>query len=112
MTRRIERVEKNVQRILGEIIQEELRPPGMVSVMDVTCDTRLTTARVAVSVYASDSEPRATIEYLERRIAFIRRELSARAQMRRTPKIEFVLDTSLQDGQSMIDLISDVSSSR
>lgn len=107
MTRRIERVEKNIQRIIGQIIDEELQTPGMVSVMAVTCDAGLTTARVAVSVYAPKADTRETIEYLEHRTAFIRRELTARANMRRTPKIVFIVDSSLEDGQSMIELISD-----
>ncbi len=107
MTRRIERVENNIQRIIGQIIDEELQTPGMVSVMAVTCDRGLTTARVAISVYAPKGEPREAIEYLENRTAFIRRELTARANMRRTPKIVFTVDNSLEDGQSMIELISD-----
>ena len=110
--RRIERVENNVQRIVGKIIDEELQPPGMVSVMSVTCDTGLTTAVVAVSVYTNNADASLTIEYLQQRTAFIQRELSARADMRRTPKITFVLDTSLEDGQSMIDYISTISPRR
>lgn len=112
MTRRIERVEKNIQRIVGTIIDEELQPPGMVSVMSVTCDSDLTNARIAVSVYSTRSETNLVIEYLEQRTAFIQRELSARANMRRTPKITFVLDTSLEDGQTMIDYISNLSARR
>ncbi len=112
MTRRIERVENNIQRIVGKIIDEELQPPGMVSVMSVTCDTGLTTAMVAVSVYTNNAGASLTIEYLQQRTAFIQRELSARADMRRTPKITFILDTSLEDGQSMIDYISNISPRR
>ena len=107
MPRRIERVETNIQRVVGQIIDQELDPPGMVSVMSVTCDSGLANARVAVSVFGSDSDPTTTIEYLRDRRAFVRRELSNRANMRRTPKLSFVLDTSLQDGQTMIELISD-----
>ncbi len=112
MARRIERVENNIQRIVAKIIDQELQPPGMVSVMSVTCDNGLTTARIAVSVYSKNSDANFTIEYLQQRSAFIQRELSARADMRRTPKVEFVLDTSLEDGQSMIDYISDLSDRR
>jgi ribosome-binding factor A len=109
MTRRIERVEKNLQKIIAQVIDEELQPPEMVSVMNVTCDLGLTAARVAVSVYTKNQEFAPTIEYLEQRKRFIRREVSARAKMRRTPQITFVLDTSLEDGQSMLDMISGLS---
>ncbi len=112
MSRRIERVETNIQRIVGKIIDEELQPPGLVSVMAVSCDNRLTAAQIAVSVLSSNSDPQPTIDYLKQRTAFVQRTLSARANMRRTPKITFVLDTSLEDGQSMIDYISSVTSNR
>lgn len=112
MSRRIERVETNLLRIISQIIDEELQPPEMVSVMDVTCDSGLTSARVAVSVYTKNRDPEPTLEYLKQRTRFIRRELSSRAKMRRTPEIEFVLDTSLEDGQSMLDMISSISPPR
>ena len=110
MSRRIERVDKNLQRLIGQIIDEELQPPGLVSVMAVSCDLDLTTALVAVSVYAPSEDPRPTLEYLHQRNGFIRRELASRSSMRRTPKLRFVLDSSLEDGQAMIDRISELSS--
>ena len=110
MSRRIERVDKNLQRLIGQIIDEELQPPGLVSVMAVSCDSDLTTALVAVSVYAPSEDAGPTLEYLRQRIGFIRRELASRSSMRRTPKLRFVLDSSLEDGQAMIDRISELSS--
>lgn len=112
MTRRIERVEKNLQRIVGQIIDEELQPPDLVSVMAVSCDADLTSANVSVSIFATASNAEPTLRYLQQRSNFVRRELAARAKMRRTPRIQFVLDTSLEDGQAMIDLISDTSPGR
>lgn len=112
MSRRIQRVETNLLRVISQIIDEELQPPEMVSVMGVTCDSGLTSARVAVSVYTNNQDAAPTVEYLKQRARFIRRELSSRAKMRRTPEIEFVLDTSLEDGQSMLDMISSISPPR
>lgn len=112
MARRIERVEKNLQRIIGQIIDEELNPSGLVSVMDVTCDSGLTQARVAVSVYTKTGDAEPTVDYLAECVGFIRHELSVRAKMRRTPEITFILDTSLEDGQSMIDYIADLTNRR
>lgn len=112
MARRVQRVEKNLQRIIGQIIDEELNPPGLVSVMDVTCDSGLTQARVAVSVYTKTGDVESAADYLGAHVGFIRHELSIRADMRRTPKITFILDTSLEDGQSMIDYIAGLTDSR
>ena len=112
MNRRTERIEKNLQRIIAQIIDEELQPPGLVSVMRVSCDSGLTAAYVAVSIFSPGEDAATTIEYLAQRASFIRRELAARAKMRRTPEIRFILDTSLEDGQAMIDLIAKLPPSR
>ncbi len=112
MNRRIERIEKNLQRIIAQIIDEELQPPSLVSVMRVSCDSGLTKAHVAISIYSPGGNSATTIEYLDQRTSFIRRELAARGKMRRTPEINFLLDTSLEDGQAMIDLMSKLSSQR
>ncbi|MXZ02985.1 MAG: 30S ribosome-binding factor RbfA [Chloroflexi bacterium] len=112
MARRIQRVEKNLQRIIGQIIDEELNPPGLISVMDVTCDSGLTQACVAVSVYTKTGKVEPAVDYLRERVGFIRHELSVRAKMRRTPKIAFILDSSLEDGQNMIDYIANLTDSR
>ena len=109
MSRRIERVDKHLQRTIGQIIDEELQPPGLVSVMSVSCDSALTTAQIGVSVYSPNDDTGPTMDYLRQRIGFIRRELAGRAAMRRTPKLRFVLDSSLEDGQAMIDRISELS---
>ena len=109
MSRRIERVEKHLQRIIGQIIDEELQPPGLVSVMGVSCDSALTTAQIGISVYSPNDDAEPTMDYLRQRTGFIRRELAERVSMRRTPKLLFVLDSSLQDGQAMIDRISELS---
>ena len=112
MSRRIERVDKHLQRTIGQIIDEEMRPPGLVSVMKVSCDSALTTAQIGVSVYSPNGDAEPTMEYLRQRIGFVRRELAERTSMRRTPKLRFVLDSSLEDGQAMIDRISELSGRR
>lgn len=112
MARRIERVEKNLQRIIGQIIDEELDPPGLVSVMRVTCDAGLSQARVAVSVYTRTGDVDSAVNYLVEQVRFIRHELSIRAKMRRTPKITFILDNSLEDGQSMMNYIDNLTDNR
>ena len=112
MARRSERVAKNLQRIIAQIIDEELEPPALISVMNVTCDSGLTQARVAVSIYSKSGDTESMIEYLRDHVGLIRRELSVRAKMRRTPKILFTLDSSLENGQNMISYISNLSDRR
>lgn len=112
MTRRIERVSKNLQRLLGSIIDEEIDLPHMVSITRVTCDSGLTKAHVHVSIYAEHSDRRDALDALRDNAWLIRKELSAKSYMRRTPEILFVEDESLQEGQEMLDLIDRLSKSR
>ncbi len=112
MTRRMERAARNLQRYIARIVDEELNLPAMSSVTRVTCDSGLTKARVFVSIYGDDAKCRETLEELVEKSWIVRRELSRRAQMKRTPELIFVSDTSLQDGQEMIDLIDRLSLSR
>ncbi len=111
MTIRTERVARNLQRHIAQIVDEELALPAMSSITRVTCDSGLTKAHVFVSVYGDDAQCRETLEELVEKSWIIRRELSRRAQMKRTPELLFVSDTSLQDGQEMIDLIDRLSQS-
>ena len=112
MTRRIERVSKNLQRLLGKIIDDEIDLPHMVSVTRVTCDSGLTKAHVHVSIYAEPSDRRDALDALRDNAWLVRKELSAKSHMRRTPELIFVEDESLQEGQEMLDLIDRLSKSR
>ena len=46
------------------------------------------------------------MDYLLEHTNVIRREISARAELRRTPEIHFYRDDSLAAGQSMLELLS------
>ncbi len=96
----------NLQRIVGQIIDEVLETPALVSVMRVSCDRRLTHANVGISVYGDDADVDQTMDYLLEHTNVIRREISARAELRRTPEIHFYRDDSLAAGQSMLELLS------
>lgn len=109
--RRVRQISSQIQRYVASIISEELMPPTLVSVIKVRCDSSFVTAFVDVSVYGDDDVVASTMEYLEDNAWVVRRELSRRTEMKRTPKIVFVRDTTAKDGQEMIDLIDSLSGS-
>ena len=110
--RRVQRVSKQIQRYVATIIDEELSLPAMVSVIDVRCDSSFTKAHVSVSTYGEPEAESEVMAELEDNAWFIRKELSRRTKMKRTPELIFVSDTSPRDGQAMIDLIDGQSSTR
>lgn len=107
--RRVRQMSSQIQRYVASIIAEELSPPTLVSVISARCDSSFVTAFVNVSVYGDNDLVASTMEYLDANTWVVRRELSRRTEMKRTPKIVFVRDTSAKDGQEMIDLIDSLS---
>lgn len=103
--RRMRRVSMQIQRYVASIIDEELAFPNLVSVVAVNCDSSFTKAFVHVGIYGDQATEEYTLEQLREQAWFVRRELSRRTKMRRTPEIVFIADTSARDGQATIDMI-------
>lgn len=97
MSKRTQQVGDEIQRILGEVIQYELKDPrvGFATVVGVDVSTDLQHAKVRISVL--DEEQRAeTFEALERARGFMRRRLAQELRhLRSVPEIHLLLDTSL-----------------
>jgi ribosome-binding factor A len=97
MSRRTEQVAEEIQRILSEVIQYELKDPrvGFATVVgvDVTADLQL--ARVRISVM-DETERQETMAVLERAKGFLRRRVAQELRhMRNVPELRLTLDTSL-----------------
>lgn len=97
MSKRTQQVGDEIQRILGEVIQYELKDPrvGFATVVGVDVSADLQHAKVRISVL--DEEQRAeTFEALERARGFMRRRLAQELRhLRSVPEIHLLLDTSL-----------------
>ena len=97
MSKRTEQVSDEIQRILSEVIQYELKDPrvGFATVVGVDMSADLQHATVRVSVL--DETQRAdTIEALERAKGFMRRRVAQELRhLRSVPELHVKLDTSL-----------------
>ena len=97
MSKRTEQVSDEIQRILSEVIQYELKDPrvGFATVVGVDMSADLQHATVRVSVM--DETQRAdTIEGLERAKGFMRRRVAQELRhLRSVPELHIKLDTSL-----------------
>ena len=97
MSKRTQQVGDEIQRILGEVIQYELKDPrvGFATVVGVDVSADLQHAKVRISVL--DEEHRAeTFEAIERARGFMRRRLAQELRhLRSVPEIHLQLDTSL-----------------
>ncbi|MGH9359290.1 MAG: 30S ribosome-binding factor RbfA [Terriglobia bacterium] len=97
------RNERLADQIRGEIaamIATELGDPriGFATVTRVELSADLQHARVRVSVLGDDSAQQGTLAGLSSAAGYIRREISRRLRLRRTPQIMFILDHGPEEG--------------
>ncbi len=105
---RPERVGHLMRREIADIVANELRDPrlsAMVSVTDVEVTADLSFARVFVSVLADEHGTARSLEGLARAAGFIRRALAPRLGLREVPDLRFLLDTSLERGARVEELL-------
>lgn len=97
MKKRTQQIGDEIQRILGEVIQYELKDPrvGFATVLGVEVTADLQHARVRISVM--DEEQRAeTLAALEHAKGFLRRRVAQELRhLRQVPELHLALDTSL-----------------
>ena len=97
---RMERIKEEVRRELSAILRE-LKDPRihtMTSVVAVDVTKDLKYAKAHISVMGSEQEKQDTIAALKSAAGFIRRGISSRLDLRITPEFTFVLDTSIDYG--------------
>ncbi len=101
-----------VQRELSEIIRTQVKDPRlkgvMVTVVGAEVSPDLKYCKAYISVLGSPESRREVMEGLKSAMGFIRRELAMRVNLRNTPELIFVPDTSIEYGVNMTRLIDDV----
>ena len=104
---RLDRIKEEVLRELAAVIRtlKDPRIPAMTSVVAVDVTKDLKYAKAHVSVMGSEEEKKAAITDLKSASGYIRREISARLNLRITPDFTFVLDRSVDYGMHINDLI-------
>lgn len=105
------RINTEVQRVLGSIIQGGIKDPRVApwtSVVAVEVAPDLKTSKAYISVLGDEKAQADTIAGLQSAEGYIRRELARTLNMRNTPEIKFVLDQSIEYGVNMSKKIDEV----
>jgi ribosome-binding factor A len=108
MSVRPERVAERIKREVAEVLENDLRDPrltGMVSVTDVEVSGDLSFAKVFVSVLETGAARDQAMKALASASGFVRRKLAPRLGLREVPEIRFMLDTSIEQGARVEDLL-------
>ena len=95
---RLERVQEEVRREIGAILQQRASDPRLawVSVTRVEVSGDLTHAKVFISSLGDDDARAAALKALQKAGPFIRSELSRRIELRRIPELSFREDRGIE----------------
>jgi ribosome-binding factor A len=104
------RVNEAIREVLGEAVGK-LKDSriGFVTITGVETTADLAQARVFVSVLGSERRRAKTLEGLEAAHGFLQSQLSSQLRLKRTPRLVFEYDPTVERGIRMSRLIDDVS---
>ena len=105
------RINEAVKEELSRIIRMELKDPRiamMTSVTHVFVAPDLKTCKAGISVLGDEQAMEDTMEGLKSALGFIRRSLAKNLNLRNTPEIIFIADSSIEYGVTMSGRIDEV----
>ena len=105
---RSDRVSDAIQRILGQVITQEIRDPriGLVNINAVTVTRDMAYAKIYVTfVGADEAESVAAASVLNKASGFLRGFIAKELVMRSVPKLQFIYDKTAIRGQEISFLI-------
>jgi ribosome-binding factor A len=101
------RVNEAVREVLSARLAEGLKDPriGFVTVTAVDTSPDLRQARVYVSVLGSAEQRGTTLEGLQASHGFLQARVNEELRLKRTPRLKFVYDESVERGMRISELI-------
>lgn len=115
MSKRLQQVGDTIQRVLGEVIQYEIKDPrvGFATVTGVEVSGDLQHATVSISVMGDEAEKAATMEGLQRARGFMRKRVAEELRhMRYIPDLHLKLDTSLDYSIKIAEVFREIEQER
>jgi ribosome-binding factor A len=108
-SRRPERVRGLLQETVAEILRREVKDPRVEGVtltgVDITPDLKL------AKIYFSTLQPEHhddALEGLKSAVGYIKRQIATRLQLRHTPELRFLYDTTLEKATRLESLLRQV----
>lgn len=97
-SRRQERLDESIKRIIGGILHEEMfRDDAMISVTEINVSPDIQWVDVSLSIYPYEKHGE-IMKILGKRVGFFQSLFNKQLRIRHTPKIRFKLDSRLEAG--------------
>lgn len=99
---RITKVNEQIRKLLGEIMERELslKPGVIITIAKIDTSKDLRYTRMFISVFP-ESETRYVSETLKKELSGIQKNLYAKLYMRPMPKLSFEIDTTEQEADKV-----------
>ena len=109
MNVKIERLESTFVKEISYILMKEIKDENIkfVTITDCEITNDLSYAKVFFTVFDVNKK-QDTIKALNHAKSFIRGELSKRIEIRHTPELSFIFDESIEYGNKIEKIISDI----
>jgi ribosome-binding factor A len=97
LSHRVERVAEQIREEISQILATEVADPGvgLVTVTRVKVTADLSLARIYWTIMGDTAQRKETAKALKRATPFVRRLLSQRLTLRRSPEVQFLFDQSV-----------------
>ena len=105
---RHERIAEEIHHEVDSMLAGELRDPRLeasVTVTEVRLQPDMKLARIFVSIIGTPQEKSDALAALTKATGYIRHELTERIQMRRSPDLQFLMDTSEEQARRIDELL-------
>lgn len=106
-TPRMRRINEVLREVVGAAISSDLSDPriGFVTVTSVETSPDLRTAKVFVSVFGDEEAREETLTGLRASHGVIQSRIAAETHMKRTPKLAFHYDATVEQGMRISQLL-------
>ncbi len=110
MTTRQEKVKELLKAEVSEILTRQLKDPrlGFITITDADISADMRHAKIYVSILGTDQEKEQNMGVLRKAEHFVRQNLAGRLRMKTLPEIEFKLDTSVDHGVRILELLEQI----
>jgi ribosome-binding factor A len=110
MSRRSEKLQDQIRTDLSELLQRDVTDPrlsngALISITAVEMAEDLRYARVFVSIMGSPEQRKEAFNGIRHAAGYLRRELAHRLSLRVAPEISFELDTSIERGSHVLEIL-------